>query len=164
VSNATFVQPRAGSGGNTVLLRGGTDYALLNSVVVGAAACIDIDGTSNSTVRAADTALQDQGPPIFRSVVLSCPTPFRDDTSITAAQVATAFGTGTNNNNSTFTSSLANVFVNGPNENGVPVTNPTTFNIAGSSAPNQFTAVNFIGAVQNASDTNFSGGRATPAT
>lgn len=157
LSNATFVQSRTGSGGNAVLIRGGADYAILNSVVVGAAACLDIDGTNGSTVRAADTALQDQGPPVFRSVVLACPTPFRDDTSITASQVSAVFGTGTNNNNSMFTSSLTNVFVNGANENAVPVTNPTTFNTAGSSAPNQFTAVNFIGAVQNASDTNFAG-------
>ncbi len=37
VSNATFVQRSTAQGGNTMLLRGGTDYALLNSVVVGTA-------------------------------------------------------------------------------------------------------------------------------
>jgi hypothetical protein len=156
VSNATFVQRGTTQGGNAILLRGGTDYALLNSIVTGPQACLDIDGTADSTVRPADAALQDLGPPVFRSVVLSCPTPFRDDASITAAQIATVFGTGSNNNNSTFTSTLANVFVNGANETAVPATNPTTFN-TGAGAVNQFTPVTFIGAVQNASDTNFSG-------
>ena len=157
VSNATFVQRSTVQGGNTILLRGGADYTLLNSVVVGTQACLDIDATGGTTVRTADTALQDQGPPVFRSVVLSCPTAFRDDGNVSAAEVAAIFGTGTGNNGSTFTPSLANVFVNGANENAVSVTNPTAFNIAGSAAPNQFTAVNFIGAVPNASDVNFSG-------
>ena len=156
VSNATFVQRGTTQGGNAILLRGGTDYALLNSIVTGPQACLDIDGTADSTVRPADAALQDVGPPIFRSVVMSCPTPFRDDTSITAAQIGTVFGTGSNNNSSTFTSTLSSVFVNGANETAVPVTNPTTFN-TGAGAVNQFTAVTFIGAVQNAADTNFAG-------
>lgn len=168
VSNATFVQPRVGSGGNTILLRGGTDYSLLNSVVVGAGACIDIDDLSTpgtggapavitpTTTRAADGTLQDQGPPVFRSVVLSCPTPFRSDGNVTPDQIATIFGTGTNNNNSMFTSTLTSVFINGANETAVPVTNPTTFN-TGAGPVNQFTAVTFIGAVQNAADTNFAG-------
>ena len=157
VSNATFVQARTGSGGNTILLRGGTDYTLLNSVVVGAGACLDIDATGGTTTRAADAGLQDQGPPAFRSVVFSCPTPFRDDGNVTAAQVAEIFGTGTNGNNSAFTSTLTGVFVNGANETAVAATNPTTFNVSGSAAPNQFTAVSFVGAVQNAQDASFAG-------
>ena len=45
-----------GSGGNATLLRGGTDYALLNSVIVGTASCLDIDETGGTTTRAADAA------------------------------------------------------------------------------------------------------------
>lgn len=156
VSNATFIQRGTSQGGNTILLRGGTDYALLNSVVVGPQACLDIDATGGSTIRAADATLQDLGPPIFRSVVMSCPTAFRDDGNVTVAQIAEIFGTGTNNNNSAFTSTLAATFVNGANETAVPVTNPTTFN-TGAGPVNQLTAVTFIGAVQNAADTNFAG-------
>src|SRR3712207_5806875 len=94
VSNATFVQRSTVQGGNTILLRGGTDYALLNSFVVGPQACLDIDATSGTTVRAADNALQDLGPPVFRSVNLSCPTPFRDDGNVTVAGIAAVFGSG----------------------------------------------------------------------
>jgi hypothetical protein len=157
VSNATFIQRGNTQGGNAILLRGGTDYALLNSVVVGPQACIDIDETGGTTTREADTALQDAGPPVFRSVALACPTAFRDDNNVTVARIAQIFGTGTNGNNSAFVPTLTNVFVNGANETAVVATNPTTFNIAGSTAPNQFTAGTYIGAVQNASDTWYAG-------
>jgi len=160
VSNATFVQTRAGSGGNAILIRGGADYALLNSVVVSPAACLDIDETGGSTTQAATA--DDVGPPVFRSVVLACPTPFRDDSNVALATMQSIFGSGTNNNNSAFTSSLASVFINGANETAVTATDPTTFNAdsiggANSSAPNRLTAVSYIGAVQNASDTWYAG-------
>ena len=163
VSNATFVQSRAGSGGNAILLRGGTDYALLNSVVVSPATCLDIDATGGSTIQAATA--DDVGPPVFRSVVLACGTAFREESptpNVTLAEIQGIFGTGTNNNNSAFTSSLASVFINGANEAAVTATDPTTFNAdsiggANSSAPNKLTAVTYIGAVQNASDTWYAG-------
>jgi hypothetical protein len=165
VSNATFVQRSTVQGGNVVLLRGGTDYALLNSVITGPNACIDIDETGGTTTRGADATLQDIGAPIFRSVVLACPTAFRSDNNVTPEAIAAIFGSGSNNNNSNFTISLTNVFVNGANENGVTATDPTTFNadqFAGSGqpntgAPNRLENVSFIGAVRNAQDTNFQG-------
>jgi len=167
VSNATFVQRSTVQGGNVILLRGGTDYALLNSVVTGPQACLDIDETGGTTTRAANTTLQDVGPPVFRSVVLACPTAFRNDNNVSVETVAAIFGSGSNNNNSAFTASLTNVFVNGPNENAVAATDPTTFNadqFAGSgqpnsAAPNRLEAVSFIGAVRNQQDvTNNFGG------
>jgi hypothetical protein len=167
VSNATFVQRSTVQGGNVILLRGGTDYALLNSVVTGPQACLDIDEAGGSATRAADANLQDLGPPVFRSVVLACPTAFRSDGNVTPEAVATIFGSGSNNNNSAFTASLASVFINGTNENGVTATDPTTFNadqFAGASqpntaAPNRLEAVTFIGAARNQADvnTNFGG-------
>jgi hypothetical protein len=162
VSNATFVQRSTVQGGNAILLRGGTDYALLNSVVAGPTACLDIDATGGTTIRAADAALQDSGPPVFRSVVLACPTAFRDDGNITVAEIQAIFGSGSNGNNSAFTSSLANVFVNGANETGVAATDPTPFNndqfqTANAAAPNRLEAVTYIGAVRNASDSWFAG-------
>jgi hypothetical protein len=165
VSNATLVQRSTVQGGNAILLRGGTDYALINSIVTGPSACIDIDETGGTTTRAADANLQDLGPPIFRSVVLACPTAFRSDNNVTPEAIATIFGSGSNNNNSAFTISLTSVFVNGANETAVTATDPTTFNadqFAGTgqpntAAPNRLEAVNFIGAVRNAQDTNFSG-------
>jgi hypothetical protein len=145
-----------------MLLRGGTDYALLNSVVVGPQACLDIDATGGSTTRAADAALQDNGPPVFRSVQLACPTAFRDDGNVTTAEIGAIFGTGTNNNNSAFTPSLTSVFINGPTEAAVPATDPTTFNAdpfaaVNAAAPNRLSAVTYIGAVRDGADTWFAG-------
>jgi hypothetical protein len=162
VSNATFVQRSTVQGGNTILYRGGTDYALLNSVVVGTAACLDIDATGGTTIRAADNALQDVGPPVFRSVLLSCPTPFRDDSNVTVAEIQAIFGSGTNGNNSAFTSSLTGVFINGAGESAVAATDPTPFNndsfqAANAAAPNRLEAVSWIGAVRNAADTWYAG-------
>jgi hypothetical protein len=134
-------------------------------VITGPNACIDIDETGGTTTRGADAPLQDIGAPIFRSVVLACPTAFRSDNNVTPEAIAAIFGSGSNNNNSNFTISLTNVFVNGANENGVTATDPTTFNadqFAGSGqpntgAPNRLENVSFIGAVRNAQDTNFQG-------
>ncbi|HEX8449123.1 MAG TPA: hypothetical protein VF652_05990, partial [Allosphingosinicella sp.] len=162
VSNATFVQRSTVQGGNAILLRGGTDYALLNSVVTGPSACLDIDATGNTTIRATDAALQDVGPPVFRSVALACPQPFRDDGNVTVAEIQAIFGSGSNGNNSAFTASLTGIFINGANENGIAATDPTPFNNdqfqpANASAPNRLEAVPYVGAVRNASDNWFAG-------
>jgi hypothetical protein len=162
VSNATFVQRSTVQGGNAILLRGGTDYALLNSVVTGPTACLDIDATAGTTIRATDAALQDAGPPVFRSVALACPTAFRDDGNITVAEIQAIFGSGSNGNNSAFTPSLTSVFINGANETGIAATDPTVFNndqfqTANAAAPNRLEAVTYVGAVRNASDTWFAG-------
>jgi hypothetical protein len=161
VSNATFVQRSTVQGLNMILMRGGTDYALLNSVVVGGTNCLDIDETGGTTTRAADAGLQDLGAPVFRSVVMACTNPFTNDGNVTTATLGTIFGTGTNNNNQGYTPTLASVFINGANETAVPATDPTAFNadaLAGAgqpnaAAPNRFSAVTYIGAVQNAADT-----------
>jgi len=162
VSNLTAVQNHNGSGGNAILLRGGTDYALLNSVIVSPAACLDIDETGGTTTRAADTPFQDLGPPVFRSVRLACPTAFRDDGNVALAALQTIFGSGANNNSSTHASTLASVFVNGANEAAVAATDPTPFNAdtfatVNAAAPNRLTAVTYVGAVRDAADTWFAG-------
>ena len=162
ISNATFVQRGSSQGGNAVLIRGGADYAILNSILVGPQACLDIDATGGSTIRAQNAGLEDVGAPTFRSFVLACPTAFRDDGNVTVAEISAIFGSGTNNNDSAFTSSLTNVFVNGANESAVTATDPTPFNddpfqTANPAAPNRLTAVTYIGAVRDASDTWYSG-------
>lgn len=162
VSNLTAVQNHVGSGGNALLYRGGTDYALLNSVIVSPAACLDIDETGGTTTRAADNALQDLGPPVFRSVRLACPTNYRNDANVSTATIAAIFGSGTNNNNDAHVSTLTGVFINGANESAVAATDPTAFNAdafatVNAAAPNRLTAVAYIGAVQNAADTWYTG-------
>ena len=160
VSNLTAVQNHVGSGGNAILLRGGTDYALLNSVISSPAACLDIDETAGTTTRAADGPLQDVGPPVFRSVRLACPTNFRNDGNVTTATIAAIFGTGTNNNSDAHVSTLTGTgpYINGANEAAVAATDPTPFNAdphatVNAAAPNRLAAVAYIGAVRDATDT-----------
>ncbi|HEX9964373.1 MAG TPA: hypothetical protein VGB04_05250 [Allosphingosinicella sp.] len=161
VSNATFIQRSTVQGGNAILLRGGTDYALINSIVSGPTACLDVDATGGTTMRAADATLQDLGPPTFRSVVLACPTPFREDGNVSSAELATLFNSGSGNTAS-FTLSLINTFMNGTNENSgiaadAPALNADQYGPANASAPNRLEAVTWIGAVRNGADTWYSG-------
>ncbi|MXP25007.1 hypothetical protein GRI39_02955 [Altererythrobacter indicus] len=131
VSNATFVQRDSGSDLAAMLIRGAADYTLLNSVVYAPTyACLRI--SLPETLRAADATIDENGPPQFRSVVMTCQTPFivnsNGSDGNTAADVEAAFGSGSNNNDANFTSSLLlTTFANGSNENAVAVTNPTSY-------------------------------------
>ena len=149
LANVTFV---SNGGDHVILLRGGGDYAFYNTVFNSSAACIDID--SATTIQAADPAKDENGPPVFQSMFMSCATAFVDDGNITAAQIQTIFNAGSNNT-ANGTSTLANVaaafpFINGANENGV-----TPFAVSGINS--FFEDVAYIGAVRDANDTRFQG-------
>lgn len=144
IANATFVSQRSN---DAILLRGGMDFTLANSVVTGSPICLDVDG--NGTMQAAGAGPEEAGPPRFESVFFSCPTPFRDEADISGAAIAAAFNAGSNNTASG-ASTLTNLFVNGANENavvGFGLTSISSF----------FTATNYIGAVRNNSDLWFEG-------
>lgn len=74
ITRATSQNPPA-----SIRLRGGADGTFVNGIVQTPAgvACVNItatqvSATDRSTVRAADAALQDQGPPVFNSVYFGC--------------------------------------------------------------------------------------------
>ena len=149
LANVTFV---SSGQDHVILLRGGGDYEFYNSIFNSAAACIDID--SATTVQAAGAAADENGPPVFQSLFMSCATSFVDDGNITVAEIQTIFNAGTNNTASG-TSTLANAsaafpFINGANENAV-----TPF--AASGASSFFEDAAYIGAVKDANDTRFQG-------
>jgi hypothetical protein len=79
-----------------------------------------------------------------------CCTYFRKTGSYNAAAVSTAFGSGANNNNDSFVTTLTNLFINGANELAVAAFNSTTL-------ASYFTAVTSIGAVKNADDKWYAG-------
>ncbi|WGM37640.1 hypothetical protein [Caulobacter sp. NIBR1757] len=136
LSNFTFVARDSGS--DAIVLNTGTDYNLYNGVVTRAGttgACLDVDD-------AATTAT-------FRSVFFSCTTSFRLDGN-QEANTSGFFGSGTNNNLAGGTSTLTGTFINGANENGVTVTNPTPLSAFLATPAN-------IGAVRNSTDTWYSG-------
>jgi hypothetical protein len=145
LANFTFVHRSTTQGLNAMLLRGGTDYTMVNGVVTapGTVACLDIDGAT--TVQA--TGPDEAGPPVFQSVFFSCGTPFRDDGNLAATQAPFAAGA---NNVSAGTSSLTGVFINGANEAAV-----TAF--AASTLGSFFENTTYIGAVRDANDTWYRG-------
>jgi len=126
VSNATFIQRDGGSDLATILIRGGADYVLLNSVVYAPNyACLRL--SQSETVQTSGT--DENGPPVFESVVMTCNDAFITvdaDDDFNESVVADIFNDGSNNS-STFTSTLTSTFVNGANENAVAVFNPTSY-------------------------------------
>jgi hypothetical protein len=76
-ANFTFVQ--TASAPAAIRLRGGADFAFVNGIVKTPAnqACVNIiagagTGADRTTIRAANSALQDVGPPTFNSVYFQC--------------------------------------------------------------------------------------------
>lgn len=153
--NATLIQRRASD--QVLRLRGGMDATFANAVVVDQSTgtpCLRIDQTQ--TTRAASATLDENGPPVFQSVVLSCATPFRAGSNgVTLQNAQDIFNAGTNNSSS-FTSTLSMSFANGANETARPAFNPTSLS-------SFFEAVSYIGAISGASDTRFQGWTCTSA-
>ena len=147
LSNFTFIQTRTGT--RAIHLRGGTDYALVNGVVVSPSACLDVDQATTVQTTGPDEA----GVPIIRSVLFAC-TP-RDDADTDTFE-ATAFDAPTNTNNLVgYTSTLANLFVNGANETAATPYNATLLNTSFVTAPyvaGNFTQTNYVGAVRDGND------------
>lgn len=124
ISNATFVHDNAND--QVVRIRGFADYSIANSVIWSRqdTACLRIDGQEELF---RTTGPDEAGPVAFDSLVLDCGTaPFRDGSGATAADVETVFNNGSNNN-SAFTNTLSSLFVNGSNEDGVPVFDVTSW-------------------------------------
>lgn len=99
------------------LFRGNSDTTLANGVISAPNnECIRMNGSG--TTPATLTA---------RSLVLQCnATKYIGSGSYNAAAVASAIGSGANNNNDAFTATLTSVFLNGANEDGVTAFDATT--------------------------------------
>lgn len=77
-ANFTFVQTAIAPA--AIRLRGGADMTFINGIVKSTqagVACVNLiagegSGAGRTTIRAADAALQDVGPPVFTSVYFSC--------------------------------------------------------------------------------------------
>ena len=155
IANFVFIQGAAAAdGGAAIRLRGGTDYALLNGVLVSPQdECVRIEHAETIQTTGTDEA----GPPIFHSMVMQCAaTKFIGSSGVTAAQAEGFFTAGTNNN-SAFTATLTNLFVNGTNETAVPAFDASTLS-------SFFDATTYIGAVRDANDTWYQGWTCNSAT
>lgn len=151
LSNATLIQRATPGNQAAILLRGGTDYSIVNSVLSAPnTSCLRISRpqTISATI---DAAIDEVGAPFFRSFAMQCgTTPFLGANGVNNADVQAVFGSGTNNNSSAFTTTLSTVFVNGANETGVAAFNAATLDAF-------FETKTYIGAVQSATDTWYAG-------
>jgi hypothetical protein len=156
LANFTFVHRNPATGNQAAMLfRGQADASLVNGVVTSPIGCLRLAGSNILTPNA---AVDKVGPPVFRSVAMQCgPTPFIGSSGVTAAQVDAAFNVAGNNNSSTFTASLSNVFVNGANETARAATDPKTVDAG-------FDTTTYIGAVRDAADTWYAGWTCNSAT
>lgn len=149
VANATFIQRRAAnSAGASILIRGGADYSIVNSVLSSPEnPCLRISRTQTASATV-NAAIDEAGAPFFRSFVMAGCTasPFVGSNGVSAADVSTIFGSGSNGNNSAFTLSLTNLFVNGANETAVAAFDPKTI-------ASFFDTTTYVGAVKDANDT-----------
>ena len=149
VSNFTFIQRSANSFGNnaSILLRGGTDYGLVNGVLASNPLnpCLRISRAQTAS-GTADTALDEVGAPGFRSVHMQCAAQkYIGSNGVTDARVAEIFGTGTNNNSDAYTPSLTSTFVNGPVEAAIIAFDASTLDPF-------FERTTYVGAVRDATD------------
>ncbi|UZW54524.1 hypothetical protein NUH86_13595 [Sphingobium sp. JS3065] len=151
VANFTYINRSTnGSNGSAMLLRGGADLTLVNGLIVSPTqTCLRIDGAT--TVRDADTALQDAGKPRYISVSMQClpATPYKGNNGVTAAVVQSIFEAGPNSTIS-YTPSLTSLFINGATETARPATDPKTIDAA-------FTTTNYVGAVKDSTDNWYAG-------
>jgi hypothetical protein len=157
VSNMTAIHRISTSNNAAILLRGGTDYSIFNSILVAPnSTCLRISRAN--TIQAADPAQDELGPPRFNSVRFQCnATPFSGANSVTADQVQAIFNAGSNNSFA-YTPTLTGTFINGATETAVPVFNATTFNADPETQGTAFfDNVTYIGAVRDANDTWFRG-------
>lgn len=153
VANFTAIQPQtsADNEANDLaagLFRGNSDTTLANGVLLSPNnECIRLNGSGTTPATFA-----------ARSVVLQCnATKYLGSGSYTAAQVAAAFGTGTNNNNDAFTPSLTSLFINGASETGITAFDAKTLAAF-------FDTTTYIGAVRNSTDTWYAGWTCNTAT
>lgn len=153
VANFTALQPQSSTNNESndqasALFRGNSDVTLINGIIVTPNnECIRMNGsgTTPATLKAF-------------SVIMQCnATKYIGSGTLTATQVQTAFGSGSNNNNDAYTPSLTALFINGATENAVVGTNPKTISGLSTDFANFFDATNYVGAVKDANDSWYKG-------
>jgi hypothetical protein len=145
ISNFTMIQRQVSSNNESadlasILLRGNSDTTIANSIIVSPNnECLRMNGSGATPATL-----------LARSFVMSCnATKYLGSGTYNAAAVQAQFGSGGNNNNDAFTSTL-NAFINGVNELQVAV-----FNVTGLGA--FFSPATYIGAVKDSNDTWYAG-------
>ncbi|WP_213979979.1 hypothetical protein [Sphingomonas sp. dw_22] len=146
VVNFTAVQGQVSSNNEandlaSILLRGNADLTLADGLVISPNnECLRMNGTGATPATL-----------VARSVALQCNTAkYLGAGSISAAQVAMTFGTGTNGNNDAFTNTLTALFVNGASETALAPFDAKTLDTF-------FDTTTYVGAVKDATDNWYKG-------
>lgn len=146
VSNFLAIQPvtspdNEANDAAASLFRGNLDTHLSNGIILAPSnECLRMNasGTVPATL-------------VARSVVMQCnATKYLGTGNYNATQVAGFFGSGSNNNNDSFTPTLASLFINGANESGVAAFDAKTLAAF-------FDTTTWIGAVRNTADNWYAG-------
>lgn len=146
IANFTVIQSATSANNEandlaSVLLRGNSDMTWVNGLIA----------TPNNECLRMNKSGATPATLVARSVVMQCnATKYLGTGGYTAADVSAMFGSGSNNNNDAFVSSLTSVFVNGATETAVTATDPKTFD-------SFFDTTTWIGAVRNAADSWYVG-------
>ncbi len=148
ITNFTFLE-RSGSNSQAVRARGGAQLHLVNGVI----------DTDDETCIRLDEAVTLAAGPTFNSVVGDCDAaqPFTGTDGVTDAEVLGAWDAGSNNDEA-FTITLTSLYINGSNENGVAVSDPTALSSFFTTTPAN------IGAVFPGNETWFDGWVCTSST
>lgn len=141
VANFVALQPQTSSNneGNdlaSTLFRGNSDTTLVNGIIATPNnECIRMNGSgaTPATLTVRSVVMQCNATKYLGAgsvVTLANGTSQTLGGSLTTAQVQAAFGSGANGNNDAFTPTLASLFLNGANEDGVSAFDTTTLNVA----------------------------------
>ncbi|WP_422057579.1 hypothetical protein [Sphingomonas sp.] len=161
IANFTFVHTSTGTNAG-LRLRGGADFSFVNGIIVSGRPCLNIvAGTADkSTIRAADAALDEQGPPVFRSNYFACTGTLSAETAVngftvTNAEQEAVVDAGTNNvKNGTAANALTSGYLPGTGAAAVTAYNAALLNPSGSSF---LVSTSYIGAVSGPTDTWYQG-------
>ena len=151
VANYTFNQRSLNSASDqaSILLRGGTDYTLVNSVLTSNPLnpCLRISRAQTASTTA-DATIDEAGAPVFRAVQMQCgTTKYIGSNSVTVAQVEAIFATGTLGNSDAYVPTLTGGFINGATETAVTAFDASTIDAT------FFDKTTYVGAVKDANDT-----------
>ena len=160
LANFTFVHTSSATNA-AIRIRGGADARFVNGIVVSPVACLNIvagaDASGKTTIRPANPALDDQGPPMFNSVLFGCASPYAETTvnniTVTSAEQRAVFTAGTNNLESGTGLLASTYFPAGAALTATPF-DASTLNPAGSSF---LVKTSYVGAVNGSTDTWYQG-------
>ncbi|PCD03579.1 hypothetical protein COC42_04225 [Sphingomonas spermidinifaciens] len=165
IANFTFIHTSTSSGSPAAIrLRGGADFSFVNGIVTSSQACLNIiAGTDanggKSTIRPANPALDEAGPPVFNSVYFACNTLSATTTvnsvTVTNDEQAAVVAAGSNNvTNGTAANAYTSTYLPGSGATAVTPFNNTSLNPSGTSF---LVPTSYIGAISGSSDNWYRG-------